>query len=79
MGWAGLSNGDLLKAAEAVFDVLITTDQSLPCQQNLPVGRLAVLVLSTTSWPKIKAMAAEVAAAVNSLRPGELRQLPFSK
>jgi len=35
MGWAQLTNGDLLKEAEASFDALITTDQNLGYQQNL--------------------------------------------
>jgi len=34
-GWANLSNGDLLQAAESIFDLLITTDQHLRYQQNL--------------------------------------------
>jgi predicted nuclease of predicted toxin-antitoxin system len=31
----GLKNGELVKAAEASFDVLITADKSLRYQQNL--------------------------------------------
>ena len=34
-GWAGRKNGKLLSAAAASFDVLITTDQGIPHQQNL--------------------------------------------
>jgi hypothetical protein len=45
MGWAELDNGDLLDAAEAAFDALITTDQNLRYQQNLSGRRLAILVL----------------------------------
>jgi hypothetical protein len=54
MGWAGLSNGDLLQASEVTFDLLITTDQSLGYQQNLTGRRIAILVLPTTNWPIIK-------------------------
>lgn len=32
MGWASLTNGDLLEAAQRSFDVLVTTDQNLPYQ-----------------------------------------------
>ena len=77
MGWAGLDNGDLLRAAEAQFDALITTDQSLPYQQNLSKSPLAILALMTTSWPRIRPHVAKVAATVNSLRPGEYRELDF--
>jgi len=60
------------------FDVFVTTDQSLRHQQNLAGRRLAILVLPTTSWPKIQARVAELVAAVNKLRPGEFRELSFS-
>jgi predicted nuclease of predicted toxin-antitoxin system len=78
MAWTRLSNGALLRAAEAQFDVLITTDQNFVHQQNITGNRLAVLVLPTTSWPKIRTHQALVAAAVNSLRPGDFVQLDFT-
>lgn len=78
MGWSTLKNGELLRVAEAEFEVFITTDRSLRYQQNLAGRRLAILVLPTTSWPKIQAHVAEVIAAVNKLSPGEFRELSFS-
>jgi hypothetical protein len=78
MGRAELDNGDLLNAAEAAFDALITTDQNLRYQQNLTGRRLAILVLPTTSWPVIQSHVVEVVAAVNELRAGEFRELSFS-
>jgi hypothetical protein len=77
MGWAQLSNGELLNAAEAAFDVLITTDQNLRYQQNLTGRRLAILVLPTTSWPIIQTHSGEVVAAVDELHAGEFRELSF--
>jgi hypothetical protein len=44
LGWSSLSNGELLKRAEALFDLIITTDQKLRYQQNLSKRNLAVLV-----------------------------------
>jgi hypothetical protein len=79
MGWSAMANGDLLSAAEAAFDVLITTDQNLRYQQNLSGRKLSILVLPTTSWPVIQSHLEEVVAAVNALRAGELRELSFSK
>jgi hypothetical protein len=75
MGWTKLDNGALLNAAESAFDVVITTDQNLQYQQNLPRRTLAILVLSTTSWPRIQAQAGIVAAAVGRLRPGDFIEL----
>ena len=72
MGWAQLDNGTLLRTAETQFDVLITTDQNLRQQQNLVDRKLAVLILPTTSWPRIRPHQASVAAAVNTLRPGDV-------
>jgi hypothetical protein len=79
LGWAQLDNGALLKAAEAEFDVLVTTDRNLPYQRNLTGLRLAVLVLPTTSWPTIRAHEAEVVAAVGLLRAGDVTELDFGK
>ena len=75
LGWSSLANGDLLREAEARFDLLITTDQNLRYQQNPAGRRLAILVLPTTSWPEISQHEAEIVAAANSLKPGEYREL----
>lgn len=71
MGWSQLSNGNLLAAAEREFDVFITTDQNLRHQQALAGRKLAVLVLSTTSWPRIQKSVDVVVRALDALRPGE--------
>jgi hypothetical protein len=78
MAWSEFDNGALLAAAEAQFDALITTDRNLRHQQNLSGRRLAILVLPTTSWPKIRAQEAQVVAAVNALRVGDVVELNFS-
>ena len=77
-GWSSLSNGDLLTAAEAAsFEVFITTDQHLHNQQNLSGRRLAVIVLPTTRWPRIRQHAADVVIAVESIQPGDYRELTW--
>ena len=49
-GFAGLENGDLLRAAEAAkFDVLLTVDRGFECEQNLGRRQIAILILSTRS------------------------------
>jgi predicted nuclease of predicted toxin-antitoxin system len=69
-GWSTLRNGELLAAAEAEFEVLITTDQNLRYQQNLTDRKLAILVLPTTSWPRLKNFSAAILATLNQLPPG---------
>ena len=54
-GWSHLANGEFLTRAEAEgFDMLITTDQNLRYQQNLMSWKISIVVLLTTSWPRIK-------------------------
>ena len=54
-GWSTLSNGDLLAAAEQEgFEVFVTTDKNLGDQQTFGGMRIAIVVLSSTSWPRIQ-------------------------
>ena len=41
-GWASFKNGILLRLASTDFDVLVTADQNIEFQQNLPALQLAV-------------------------------------
>jgi hypothetical protein len=75
MGWGRVKNGELLKRAEGVFDVFLTADQRLKHQQNLDGRQLAILVLSTNRWPKVKAKITEIIAAIQSLKPGDYVEL----
>ena len=75
MSWTLLSNGALLRAAEAEFDAFVTTDQNIRYQQNFSGNRLAILILPTTSWPRIRNHLALVVAAVDNLRPGDVVEL----
>jgi hypothetical protein len=77
MGWTELDNGALLKATEEKFDALITTDKQLQYQQRLKGRRLAILILPSTSWPKIQLYLPQVISAVDGLKPGEVRELTF--
>lgn len=75
-GWDRLVNGDLLKAAEAEgFDVLLTTDMGLKYQQNFSGRKIAIVVLLSTSWPKIQGKTMEVVAAVESVSVGEYAEV----
>ena len=75
LGWSNLKNGDLLSAAEANFDVFITTDQNLRYQQNLSGRNLAILVLPTTSWLKLRGLTEIILSELNKIQPGEYREL----
>jgi predicted nuclease of predicted toxin-antitoxin system len=75
LGWSRLTNGELLAAAEGRFDVFVTTDQNLRYQQELAGRKLAILVLPTTSWPRLREQIQQIAAAVDTLKPGDYVEL----
>ena len=70
-GWSKLKNGELLDAAEAEdFDVLVTTDSNLRYQQNLASRRIAVVVLTSPSWPRIQRAIGPIVRAVDQASVG---------
>jgi hypothetical protein len=70
-GWSRLLNGQLLRAAEeAGFDVLLTTDTSLPFQQNLESRKLAVVVLNKNRWELIRRALPQIVAAISGAKSG---------
>jgi predicted nuclease of predicted toxin-antitoxin system len=77
-GWSDLSNGDLIDAAEKAFDLLITTDQNLKYQQNLAGRTLAILVLLTANWPKLRTQAAAIADLVGEMKAGAYVEFSLS-
>jgi hypothetical protein len=76
MGWAGLQNGALLRAAEgADIDVLLTGDQTLHSEQNLKGRRLAVVALSDIRLPILRGSLAKIIAAIDSSKPGSYQEV----
>ncbi|MGE3269018.1 MAG: hypothetical protein AB7P40_09740 [Chloroflexota bacterium] len=62
-----MANGALLAAAQREgFQVLVTTDTNLEYQQHLAELSLSIVVLSTTSWPRIQQAVVEDIRAVDS-------------
>ena len=75
-GWSTLKNGELIATAEAGdFEVILTTDKNLRYQQNLTGRSLAIVVLWTTSWPKILKSVHRVRAAVDQATKGSYTEL----
>lgn len=70
-GWDRLTNGDLLAAAEgAGFQVLLTADNSIRYQQNLSSRRIALVVISSPQWPRVRAQVEKIVVALNAVKPG---------
>ncbi len=76
ISWQELENGALIDSAEREgFDLLITTDQNLRYQQNLAGRRLAILVLKSTSWPRIRAHLSVIVSSVDQVGPGTYQEI----
>jgi hypothetical protein len=79
-GWDRLSNGELLnKAEQAGFDVFLTADKNIRYQQNLKGRRIALVVLSTPQWPRVRLHMERIAVAINAATPGSFVEveIPF--
>ena len=75
-GWSNIKNGDLLTLAETEgFDALVTTDQNLRHQQNLTGRKISIVVLLTTSWPRIKNYIDPVIEAIDNLQSSSYVEL----
>jgi len=79
LGWATLKNGELLAAAESSgFEVLVTTDTNLQYQQNLNQRKITNVVLSTTSWPRIKKNITAIIQAVDIATPNSYQRVAIN-
>jgi len=71
-----LRNGELLDAAEReAYEVLVTTDTGLKYQQNLTDRRMGIVVLLSTSWPRIQRVISSVVAAIDATVPGSYTEV----
>ena len=77
IGWAGVDNGELLRRAAERFDAFITMDSHLEYQQPVSRLTLGVVVISASSnrMQNLTPLIPSVLAALEGLRPGEVRQV----
>jgi hypothetical protein len=70
-GWSTLQNGELLRAAEkAGFDLMLTTDTSIPYQQNIESYKVAIVILSRNRWSLVRSRLQQIVDAINAAKPG---------
>jgi Domain of unknown function (DUF5615) len=74
-GFASYKNGQLLKAAEEEFDLLITSDKNLRYQQNLEGRLLSILLLSTNDREMIELNGDRILRMVNQMKPRSYKEL----
>jgi len=72
MGWAAITNGELLKLASEHFDAFVTVDRNLAFQQNLAVLPIPVVVLhaKTNRLADLQPLVPDLLAKIDVLRPG---------
>jgi len=75
-GWSQLQNGELLDRAEASrYDAFVTTDRNLKHQQRLGQRGIRILVLTSTSWPRIRKKLPAIREAWEALGRGEYAEV----
>ena len=78
-GWSTLANGDLLDTAERDgYNLLVTSDRNLRYQQNLTNRRIAIVVLLSTSWPRIQKHQDEIRNAIDTIVPGAYLEIEIA-
>lgn len=73
-GWNDLGNGQLLAAAQPLFDVLLTADTNIYHQQKVALFDIAVLVLRAydLKYQSLRPLMPDVLDLLNSLEPGRV-------
>ena len=71
MGWTSRANGPLLREASTRFDALLTADQNIEFQQNLPTLPIAVVVLIAESnrLESLEPLVPEILRVLEMLEP----------
>ena len=75
-GWSSLTNGELLARAEQEgFEIFVTTDNNLVYQQNLGDLSFGIVVLTSTSWPRIQKAIGAITQAIGATVPGSFQEV----
>ncbi|HLK04605.1 MAG TPA: DUF5615 family PIN-like protein [Candidatus Acidoferrum sp.] len=73
-GFGSKENGELLDAADGLYDVLITIDKNIRHQQNLTGRRISILVLRAKSndIDDLRPQIAPALLALEKIEPGQI-------
>jgi hypothetical protein len=74
-GLKGLKNGDLLREAEnAGYDVLLTTGQGIPHQQNLAPRRISIILIQspTNQIEDLVPLVGAILSKLAEIQPGQV-------
>ncbi len=79
LGWAGITNGELLSRAALEFDVFLTVDRNLPFQQHLPKYQIAVILVEAVSnrLSDLVKLAPQIVAVIPKAPGGTVTRVGF--
>ena len=74
--WEMLENGELIRTAEEDgYSIIVTTDKNMRYQQNLKGRTLAIVVLQSPAWPKVRLRTEVIRSAIEEACPGEVTEV----
>ena len=70
-GWAGITNGALLKLVETEFDVFVTIDSNIVHQQNLSGLRICLIILHVPNsrYETLQPLLSKIKNAIAQAKP----------
>jgi hypothetical protein len=76
-GWAGITNGELLRRMEGEYDALLTMDRGIEFQQNLIAVAVAILLVRAPSnrMVHLQPLVPAILDALPALKPGQLHRV----
>ena len=79
-GWAGITNGELLRLDQDQFDVFVTVDRNLSFQQNLPQFAIAVIILQAPAnrLKDLRRLVPQLQQVLPLVPKGEVRRVSLS-
>jgi uncharacterized membrane protein len=77
MGWASISNGELIELAEVDFEVFITVDKGILYQQRLRSTVLGFIVLRVRSnrLEDLLPLVPDILASLAAIKAGDILEL----
>lgn len=76
-GWAGITNGELLRRMQSEYDALVTMDRGVEFPQNLSTPAFGVPLLRAPSnrMVHLQPLVPSILDALPELKPGQLRRV----
>ena len=76
-GWAGITNGELLRRMTGYYDVLITMDRGIEFQQQISTFPFGIVIVRARSnrMQHLNPLVPAILAAVAATKPGQVQRV----